>query len=223
MASKGVAVGRIATEGPLGLDGAAAWITAAPDEIEDHLLTYTSTYTGRWFEWFAYRSRPDCFTAEDVLAVTALSVKIPIGSAQRLVEDENGELSRLLAQAQALATAPGAAAGLQELDLDGELARTLSDLYALVKEMSGVGKVSKSKLLAAKFPSHVPIRDARVEQLLGLESSYEWWAPMQRLLTSDGVLTVLESVELSVDRPEVSVLRRLDIVLWREAERRGLG
>lgn len=211
------------TEGPLGIDGAAEWIRSASDAVQDHLLTYTSTYTGRWFEWFAERSQPDRFTAEDVLAVASLSRDIRIEAAHALVFDSEGRFSHLLAESNALVAAVDAPSGLADMDLDGELARALAALYRAVRAVPHVGKVSGSKLMAAKFPAHVPIRDARVEALLDLASSDEWWSPMQGLLRVDGVREALDAVDIPADRPHVTTLRRLDIVLWREAERRGLG
>jgi hypothetical protein len=216
-------MGRVSKKGLLGIDGAAAWIVADADAVRDHLVTYTATYTGRSFEWFAERSQPGRFTAEDVLAVSALSIAMSADAARTLSADDDARFGRLLKRARRLATAPAAPTGLADMDLKGEFATTLSDLYKLVRELPGVGKVAASKLLAAKFPAHVPIRDARVEQLLGLTGSREWWAPMQHLLTSPGVARALERVELPDDRPHVTTLRRLDIVLWREAEQRGLG
>ena len=58
-------------------------------------------------------------------------------------------------------------------------------------------------------------RADRAEQLLGLAKSNKWWAPIQELLNSLGVVEVLESVRLPDDRPHVTMLRRLDIALWR--------
>jgi hypothetical protein len=216
-------MGDFSNEGPLGIEGAAAWITSASDAVQDHLLTYTSTYTGRWFEWFAEQSRPERFTAEDVLAVASLSRDVRIEAAHELISDSDGTFAHLLAESNALVAAVGAPSGLADMDLDGELARTLAALYRAVRAVPHVGKVSGSKLLAAKFPAHVPIRDARVEQLLGLTLSDEWWSPVQELLRVDGVAEALAGVEIPADRPTVTTLRRLDIALWREAERRGLG
>ena len=210
-------------EGPLGIDGAAEWIRSESDAVHDHLLAYTSTYTGRWFEWFAERSQPDRFTAEDVLAVASLSRGIRIEAAHALLSDSDGTFSHLLAESNALVAAVDAPSGLADMDLDGALARALAALYRAVRAVTHVGKVSGSKLLAAKFPAHVPIRDARVEELLGLASSGKWWSPMQGLLRVDGVKEALEAVDIPADGSRVTTLRRLDIVLWREAERRGLG
>ncbi len=216
-------MGDFSSEGPLGIEGAAAWITSASDAVQDHLLTYTSTYTGRWFEWFVEQSQTERFTAEDVLAVASLSRDIKIEAAHALISDSDGKFMRLLAESNTLVAAAGAPSGLADMDLDGELARILSAIYREVRAVPHVGKVSGSKLLAAKFPAHVPIRDARVEQLLGLSISNEWWSPMQELLRVDGVAQALNAVEIPADRSTVTTLRRLDIVLWCEAKRRGLG
>ena len=76
--------------------------------------------------------------------------------------------------------------------------------------------VTQSKLLATKFPAHVPIRDRRVEGLLGLAKSNDWWMPMRELLGSPGVSKTLADVQLVGDGAKATLLRRLDVILWME-------
>jgi hypothetical protein len=71
--------------------------------------------------------------------------------------------------------------------------------------------------MAAKFPDIIPIRDSKVEALLGCEESVSWWQP---------VLEVFASVEavlnrLSTGHFNATNLRKLDVILWMEARKRG--
>ena len=86
------------------------------------------------------------------------------------------------------------------------------------KSLPGVGKVVRSKLMAAKFPELIPIRDSRVEALLECSGQDEWWKPMHQLLfETQNALSSLEIFNASVS---VALLRKLDVVLWMEASDR---
>jgi hypothetical protein len=90
--------------------------------------------------------------------------------------------------------------------------------------MDGLGYVTTSKLLAAKFPSVIPIRDSKVETLLGLAKSREWWEPIRNLFTAPGLSLAdhIDGLNVSEKIGNVTTLRRLDVVLWMEAKARGL-
>jgi hypothetical protein len=53
----------------------------------------------------------------------------------------------------------------------------LANLYAGLSDVRKISYVSVSKLLAAKRPALVPIRDRVIETLLG--AGERWWAPMR--------------------------------------------
>ena len=76
----------------------------------------------------------------------------------------------------------------------------------------------RSKLMATKFPELIPIRDSRVEALLECTGHHEWWKPMHRLLSE--TRKALSSLEIFNASIEVSLLRKLDVVLWMEASDR---
>lgn len=81
-----------------------------------------------------------------------------------------------------------------------------------------MGYVTSSKLLAAKFPHLVPIRDDKVERALGLKGHDAWWEPLRDALrpTSHDVdpVSALERLSIPDRSLHVSALRRLDIILW---------
>lgn len=76
----------------------------------------------------------------------------------------------------------------------------------------------RSKLLACKFPDLIPIRDRRVERLLGWGDQKEWWEPMHALL--DKTSERLNQFRINKSEISVTTLRKLDVILWMEARER---
>ena len=77
----------------------------------------------------------------------------------------------------------------------------------------GLGRTTTSKLLAAKRPGIVPIRDTVVERLLQADDA--WWAPMRLLVQDSRIRNVLVDASTGPVPTNVFLLRRLDVVLWR--------
>ena len=102
--------------------------------------------------------------------------------------------------------------------MSAQLEDRLSALYQCFRDQHDMGYVTSSKLLAAKFPDLVPIRDDKVERALGLKGRDAWWEPLRRALspTSTGgdPLGTLESLSTPECSPRVSALRKLDVILW---------
>jgi hypothetical protein len=200
-----------------------SWLLADENKqrIQNHLSRYfTVKYSGKHFEWFAAQSDSKMFTPWDVLAVESLSVTVPTETARWLLEP-NAERDDHLAES------------LRSLVPDQDLLWTcdekllhdggaLSDLYTLIREKDGLGQVTASKLLATKFPAAVPIRDSKVETLLGLEKSREWWAPIRGLFSTPGqsLAEHLNGLHVPSEVGTVTTLRRLDVILWMEANAR---
>ena len=189
--------------------------------IQNHLSRYfTVKYSGKHFEWFVAQSDSKMFTPWDILAVEALSVTVPTETARWLLEpntkrdDHLAEALRSLVPGQdSLWTCD------EELLSDG---KPLSKLYSMLRAEEGLGYVTASKLMAAKFPSVVPIRDSKVETLLGLEKSREWWSPIRKLFTFPGqsLAGYLDELKVPTVVGKVTTLRRLDVILWMEAKAR---
>jgi hypothetical protein len=192
-------------------------------DLQNHLNRYFGIgsdgrpmYTGQYFERFISLSDESHFTAFDVLAAESLSVVIPGEAAYRLVHDRVVE--RLLHEAR---DDLASVASLVECD-ESKLAegRPLSNLYYHLRDYDDLGRVKVSKLLAAKFPHIVPIRDSLVEQLLGWEDQTEWWLPMRQLAQS--VRATIDKLDLPESAPAVTAQRKLDVVLWMEAKARDI-
>ena len=189
--------------------------------IQDHLSRYfTVKYSGKHFEWFVAQSDPMKFTPWDILAVEALSRTVPTETARWLFEPNTvrddlyaESLRSLVSDRDSLWTCD------EKLLNDGG---ALRGLYKLLRKQPGLGKVTASKLLATKFPAAVPIRDSKVETLLGLEKSREWWSPIRKLFTVPGqsLAGYLDELKVPAEVGKVTTLRRLDVILWMEAKAR---
>ena len=208
---------------PIPISEIRSWLLADGNNqrIQDHLSWYfTVKYSGKHFEWFVAQSDSKTFTPWDILAVEALSVSVPPEKARWLLEANTG-CDDLLAEALR-SLVPGQDSLWtcdEELLTDG---KPLSKLYAMLRAQDGLGYVTASKLLATKFPLVVPIRDSKVETLLGLEKSREWWAPIRGLFSASGqsLAEYLDGLDVPIEVGSVTTLRRLDVILWMEAKAR---
>ena len=208
---------------PIPVTEIRSWLLADENKqrIQNHLSRYfTVKYSGKHYEWFVEQSDSKKFTPWDILAVEALSVTVPTETARWLLEpntkrdDHLAEALRSLVPGQdSLWTCD------EELLSDG---KPLSKLYSMLRAEEGLGYVTASKLMAAKFPSVVPIRDSKVETLLGLEKSREWWAPIRGLFSASGqsLAEYLDGLDVPIEVGSVTTLRRLDVILWMEAKAR---
>ena len=208
---------------PIPVSEIRSWLLADENKqrIQNHLSRYfTVKYSGKHFEWFVAQSDSKTFTPWDILAVEALSVSVPPEKARWLLEANTG-CDDLLAEALR-SLVPGQDSLWtcdEELLSDG---KPLSKLYSMLRAEEGLGYVTASKLMAAKFPSVVPIRDSKVETLLGLEKSREWWAPIRGLFSASGqsLAEYLDGLDVPIEVGSVTTLRRLDVILWMEAKAR---
>lgn len=164
-------------------------------------------FTGRFFEWHLARSDKTRFTESDLLAVQRLSITVPTKAAFDLLEDRSSVFQKLIANCwEQIGDAPDIR-GLPDKAL---ASGPLLDLYRKLREFHNVGNTTASKLMAAKFPAHIPIQDTRVTAYLGAKR--KWWNPMKELLSIPNVADTLEAPVLP--GPRVELLRRLDVVLW---------
>jgi hypothetical protein len=175
-------------------------------------------FSGAHFETFpagrGTSSPADAFTAEDLLAVSMLSVDVPARAAIRMLGDDQRRLSEHLARIPA------------DLDLayaepdhigDGSAARRL---WTLVLGYPGVGKTRASKLLARKRPRLFPVIDSVVETGVGHSSRHaSFWHTLRHHLRIDdyALHKHLLTLRTQAGLPDhISALRVFDVVVWRK-------
>lgn len=158
----------------------------------------------------------DRFTSDDLVSLSLLSERVPGPAAHTLLVTDADRFAGLLVD-----VGPDRDLGEQAEPIDEEGAG--SRLYDAVRELDDMGPTRASKLLARKRPRLFPIRDGVVEQVLGL--GREFWEPLRAVLrTDDGALdNRLRRLHAQADLPpEVTRLRVLDVLAWREGKDRGL-
>lgn len=188
----------------------------------EHVRSYFAAYTGSWFERMA-GDDPFRFSEQDLIAVSTLGVTVPASTAIWLLHDGTGATTELLRQIpvdQCL------------WDDDADLTDTgpAWQLWDLIRgngwpeHQGGMGRTTTSKLLAAKRPHLVPIQDSVVTELLFSGHRYlsYWAAWRERFTAHDAAALIDAATSVRSEVPEaghLSVLRILDIVLWRAGRR----
>ncbi|OIQ83083.1 hypothetical protein GALL_351160 [mine drainage metagenome] len=153
----------------------------------------------------------DEFTAEDLVAVTLLSVKVPAEAALRILGPDRSRLSELLHEIPTNRDLVDV--GPAEIDRDWApwlLDDALSDL-------TGLGRTTVSKLIARKRPRLIPIYDREVNKVLALNKG-PLWRPLAEALQVDGralhrnLLALRDEAGIGSD---ITPLRVLDVIVWR--------
>lgn len=178
-------------------------------------------YTGSLFDaWDSTGTRADDtnrFTADDLLAVTFLSVEVKPHAAYELLVDRADELSELL-----VAVGP-------DRDLADEVDPVVEDdwpgwqLTTALRTLPKVGPTKASKLFARKRPRLRPIYDSVVAAVTG--TAKHQWEPVRLALRQDDLALHHRLVRLrdAAGLPQdIDALRVLDVLAWLEGKDRGL-
>jgi Family of unknown function (DUF6308) len=174
---------------------------------------YGPFYTGSAFDtWDSTGTRSqdvNVFTADDLVAVTFLSVRVGPLAAHVLLDERRSDFSEILEMIG------------PDHDLVDE-ATIPSDwpAWELDRELTclpDVGPTIASKLIARKRPRLMPIYDSVVSKVLGTKKHH--WEPIRVALRKDdhALHNRLLRLKEKADLPEeVSVLRVLDVIAWME-------
>ncbi|ALO67937.1 hypothetical protein AS189_17410 [Arthrobacter alpinus] len=193
---------------------------------------YTKTYkrgevqTGARFEsWMGGGDASEVvntITADDLIAVTFLSVDVPAPAAIGILETHKDKISELLEQIPsdldlAKVSAEDFASTLGTDSAAVQLWRLLRQSDA---EWWGIGQTRASKIMARKRPRLIPIYDSVVGPLMGLKNSNKQWSTWHELLTDGSGLPerLKEIQEKSAVAPDASALRIMDVVLWKHGK-----
>jgi hypothetical protein len=181
-------------------------------------------YSGSQFEDLILDSDPFCLSAQDLIAVTTLSVSIPARAAIWILsEDGRNKISSILKEIPMGRDIWDP--DVRDIFLDDgpvmELWRTLGNAnWPVFKPGGGLGGSTKrSKILASKRPRLIPILDRVVRG--SLPETKNTWISIQRVLRNDFYRTRLEkALENQNVSENVSLLRRIDAVIWINNEKK---
>ncbi|MBP3035483.1 hypothetical protein J2M53_04325 [Arthrobacter sp. zg-ZUI100] len=161
-------------------------------------------------------------TADDLVAASFRSVKIPARTAIAVLETRAADISSLLAGIPADVDLPDADP-VQDLGADSPARQLWNLLRGKHDDVGwGVGPSTASKIMARKRPRLIPVYDSiirRVTVLPGPKDQWLYWHTSY----ADGVLAerLAEIRAASGITEPVSQLRELDIVLWMHGKRQG--
>ena len=149
----------------------------------------------------------DRFTADDLVAVTMLSVQVPPHTAWALLEERSASFGELLEQIPT------------DVDLVDVDADTIApswpawQLWESLRAMDGIGWVTAGKLLARKRPRLIPVYDEVVRGAVQPTGSF--WQALHLALNTDGLHGhLLELRDESGIGDDISPLRVFDVVTW---------
>ena len=182
----------------------------------DHLATYfgrvgASRYTGSFFDTWPGNDA-DSWTADDLVAVSFLSVFVPPLAARRLLEQEADRFTELLR-----AVGPDRELSDEDAPIDPDWPAWR--LYTRLRELPGIGRTIASKLCARKRPRLLPIYDTVVGQVTSCQTAQ--WVPLRdRLRADDGRLQdrLLRLRAVAELGEEVSALRVYDVITWMDGK-----
>jgi hypothetical protein len=207
-----------------------------PDELRDEEVavrlvkayfaedpaTGRARYSGSCFERLGGGGdRPEVayqITAEDLLAVSMLSVSVVRYYALHVLDYRGREISGLLSQIPLDVTLADDEA--ERLIAQGGPAWELWELLHGIKprpqDRNRLGPVAAGKLLARKRPHLIPVYDSHVKKVLGRPRDDQmWWRDLRCQLTKDGALVrELGTVRIRAGAGHLSLLRTFDIMCW---------
>ncbi|MBJ2119420.1 hypothetical protein I6N91_00325 [Arthrobacter sp. MSA 4-2] len=187
----------------------------------------TNPRTGtRFDDWAGGGDHPsvaDRITADDLVAVSFLSVDIKGRAAIGLLEKHAKEINELLQQIPV-------DLDLWDADIDALNSpdSPASQLWHVLRGGKygrwGIGPTRASKIMARKRPRLIPIYDSVVRPLMGLDHSGGQWTTWHAALNDEsGLPARLEVIRRAAEAPaNISALRVMDIVLWMHGIELGL-
>lgn len=176
-------------------------------------------YTGARFDvWDSTQTREadaNRFTADDLVAVSFLSVAVPPKAAWELLAGRPDDFNNLLQDV-----------GADDLsDVDPSVINESWPAWRLwceLRKLRGVDWVIAGKLLARKRPRLIPIYDRVVKTVTGGDRNY--WKPLCRALQADNkaLYQRLAQLHLEAGLPQaVPLLRVFDVIAWMEGQELG--
>ena len=171
-------------------------------------------YTGARFDvWDSSGTRADVttrFTADDLVAVTFLSVTVSPTAAWELLAGRPDDFNKPLAEVPKVDLADVEPAEINE-------SWPAWQLWNELRTLRGIGPVIASKLLARKRPQLIPIYDRFVKNTTGGDPNF--WVPLCQALRADNKALHNRLLQLhhKAGLPhEIPALRVFDVIAWME-------
>jgi len=194
--------------------------TDLADYIRDHphfassslrAYFFKAAFTGSRFERLRSKDS-NSITADDIVAVSMLSVKVPPRASMWILGPGQASISLTLKTISE-------SHGLEHPDIDIQTGGQMWKLWRILSDLEGVGETICSKLLAAKRPLLFPIFDQHVGRALSLKPTRYWEGWQEFLRTADGRSSVLtlNTMAEEIGFTDISALRLIDIVIWMQA------
>lgn len=203
----------------LTMDNQAMSIRSAIESIpEDEGIAYLREYfsptnTGAHFESLESDNNPrNRFTASDLYAVSMLQTSIDANPAGiGILVTDAAEISDLL-----LTITEKPLGTLSESEFNEQLGAESSaiKLWRLIRSYKGIGPTRASKIMARKRLHLIPIQDKVVKRVTGQNGHNDWRLWWEALTVDDYLENRADTLRRSIDRPELSILRTLDVLLW---------
>ncbi|MFD1213554.1 DUF6308 family protein [Arthrobacter sp. GCM10027362] len=178
-------------------------------------------YTGARFDDFAgggaHAAVANRITADDLVAVSCLSVHVPARAAVAILDAKAEEIAKLLAEIPAdKELADVTDAGFEVLLGPGSPAWQLWDLLKNKGGAKwGIGSTIASKIMARKRPHLIPIWDSVVAGVVGRPDAGGQWAAWHAVVAGNPALRRnLAVIRDKAGVEDLALLRVMDVVLW---------
>jgi hypothetical protein len=178
-------------------------------------------YSGAHFERIGEGGdRPevaDLFTAEDLLAVSMLSVRVDGYQALEILCHQASELNGMLAQIPVgiALQEPRAGTLIAENESAQKLWAAVCDIEPR-PDSNRIGPIAAGKLLARKRPDLLPVYDSRIKMVLKRPRiDNRWWHDLHHeLISNQSLVRKLASVRDKAEAGHMSLLRVFDVMCW---------
>jgi hypothetical protein len=184
----------------------------------DGLPAYTGSYFNSWAGGGDSGENRNTITADDLIAFSFLSVKIPGEASYGFLHTHKDKISGLLREIPSDRNlADVSSAEFPRVLGENSAAMQLWDvLRGRDTGRWGIGRTKASKIMARKRPHLIPIYDSVVAPLMGLKKSDNQWITWHGAIMEDpGLSPRLRQIrdKSGIEEP-ISDLRTMDIVLW---------
>ena len=196
-------------------------IRSAVDNIPpSHGISYAKVYfdpqdpySGSFFDILeADRNPENVYTTSDFYALMCLEVDVPIGAGLSILGEKSEETTELLSQ---IPNVPLGSLSREEFEQHLGSDSPAIKLWRLLMSYKGIGITRASKLMARKRPHLIPIQDSVIRKVAGFSERANDWLLWWEALTEDKELECrADQLREAVDRPDLSTLRTLDVMLW---------